>query len=303
MSILLETDLPYPLFHRGKVRDTYDLGDEVLMVATDRISAFDVVLPCGIPDKGVVLNRLSAFWFRLTSNLMPNHLVEEIDNIDQLDSHLGKGCLHPSYLAGRSMVVKKAQRILVECVVRGYIASSVWEEYRQQGTVCGIPLSPGMQESQRLPQPLFTPTTKAESGHDQLLTPEELRSLISSSLAEELKEKSLLLYNFAEKYARSRGIILADTKMEFGFLDGKVILIDELFTPDSSRFWDANNYEVGHPQPGFDKQLVRDWLVSNQWNKEPPAPLLPPEIIAKTTERYREAYKRLTGKALDDLKM
>jgi phosphoribosylaminoimidazole-succinocarboxamide synthase len=300
MSVLLETSLPNRLFRRGKVRDTYDLGDKLLMIATDRISAFDVVLPCGIPDKGAVLNQLSAFWFEKTAHLIPNHLLEVIEDIRQLDAYRlpEARSSYPSSLTGRSMIVKKSQTIPVECVVRGYLAGSGWAEYTQSGAVCGIPLPDGLKECQQLPRLIFTPTTKAESGHDQPLSMADLKQLIGEALAEELEEKSLAIYRFAEEYARTRGIIIADTKMEFGFVDKKVILVDELLTPDSSRFWDADSYEAGHSQPSFDKQPVRDWLVASGWNKEPPAPMLPPEIIQETTERYREAHRRLTGKAL-----
>lgn len=300
MSILIETDLPHPGFLRGKVRDSYVVGDKLLMVATDRISAFDVVLPCGIPDKGLVLNKLSAFWFERTASVAPNHLVELIADSRQLDAHLppGTGYSHPAYLAARSMMVKKAERIPVECVVRGYLSGSAWAEYRQRGTACGLPLPQGLKESQLLPQPIFTPTTKAESGHDLPLSPEEMKQLVGEALAQELEQKSLAIYRHAHEYAQSRGIIIADTKMEFGLVDGQVILIDELLTPDSSRFWDASQFAPGRPQPSFDKQPVRDWLSQSGWNQEPPAPMLPPEVIEATAERYREAYLRLTGKGL-----
>ncbi len=296
-SVLLDTDLPLPLFFRGKVRDTYNLGDRLLIIATDRISAFDVVLPSGIPNKGLVLNQLSVFWFNQTRNLMPNHLVAVIDDVHYLDSYLPpkSSFSYPDYLAGRSMIVKKAERIPIECVVRGYLAGSAWAEYRQYGTVFGIALAKGLQESQELPQPLFTPTTKAESGHDQPLTTDEMKRLVGEALAEELKEKSLAIYNYAREYARTRGIIIADTKMEFGMDNGKLILIDELLTPDSSRIWDASRYRVGQSQPSYDKQPVRDWLTASGWNKEPPAPMLPPEVITSTTQRYEQAYERLTG--------
>jgi phosphoribosylaminoimidazole-succinocarboxamide synthase len=274
------------------------LDDKLLIVATDRISAFDVVLPCGIPNKGAVLTQLSAFWFEKTSHLMPNHLVEVIGDVHLFDAHCTKGISYsyPSYLVGRSMIVKKAQLIPVECVVRGYLAGSAWAEYVRSGRVSGIPLPWGLKECQQLPQPLFTPTTKAEVGHDFPLIREELINMVGQATAEELQERSLALYHFAEKYARTEGIIIADTKIEFGLIEGELILIDELFTPDSSRFWDADNYEAGHPQPSFDKQIVRDWLVASGWNKEPPALMLPPEIIEKTAEKYWEAYHRLTGR-------
>ena len=298
--VLLHTDLPLPSFICGKVRDSYDLGNMLLIVATDRISAFDSVLPNGIPDKGLVLNRLSVFWFGKTSDLVPNHVVEELDDVQSLDTYLNveKRFPYPSYLAGRSMVVKKAKRLPVECVVRGYLSGSAWEEYKQYGTVSGLPLSKGLQESQELPEPLFTPTTKAETGHDQPLSMEEMKKLVGESLAEEMKEKSLAVYNYARAYARGRGIIIADTKMEFGLDDDRLILIDELLTPDSSRFWDTELYKVGQPQPSYDKQQVRDGLVQSGWNKEPPAPPLPPDVIEATSQRYRQAYERLTGRKL-----
>jgi len=299
-SVLLNTDLPLPSFYRGKVRDTYDLGNLMLIIATDRISAFDSVLPCGIPDKGSVLNQLSAFWFEHTENLVPNHVIEIIDDVQCLDSYLPTKSrfAYPSYLAGRSMVVKKVERIDVECVVRGYIAGSAWEEYQQHSTACGLSLPEGLQQSQELPHPLFTPTTKAESGHDQPMSMDEVKRLVGESLAEELKLKSLAIYNYAREYAITKGVIIADTKMEFGLDDGKLILIDELLTPDSSRLWDASLHVVGQSQPSYDKQPVRDWLVESGWDKEPPAPMLPIEVIEATTKRYREAYERLTGRKL-----
>ncbi|MFH0768158.1 MAG: phosphoribosylaminoimidazolesuccinocarboxamide synthase [Chloroflexota bacterium] len=299
-SVLLTTDLPLPLFIRGKVRDSYNIGSFLLIVATDRISAFDSVLPCGIPDKGLVLNQLSAFWFEKTRNLVPNHLIEVADDVRCLDNYLlaQSRFPYPTYLAGRSMIVKKVQRIPIECVVRGYLSGSAWAEYQQSGTVSGIPLPKGLKESQELPHPLFTPTTKAETGHDLPLTMDEMKKLVGDSIAEGVKEKSLAVYKYAREYARTRGIIIADTKMEFGLDNGKLILIDELLTPDSSRFWDAEQYKVGQSQPSYDKQLVRDWLVQSGWNKEPPVPTLPPKVIATTSKIYREAYYKLTGNRL-----
>ncbi|MFC1939082.1 phosphoribosylaminoimidazolesuccinocarboxamide synthase [Chloroflexota bacterium] len=297
MSILIDANLPLPLFIRGKVRDSYDLGNLLLIIATDRISAFDVVLPCGIPDKGRVLNQLSTFWFNQTKNLIPNHLVEAVDDVRCLDAYLPMNSRfpYPSYLSGRSMIVKKVERIPVECVVRGYLAGSAWVEYQQEGAVSRLPLDKGLKESQELPRPLFTPTTKAETGHDQPLTFDEMKKLVGEALAEEIQEKSLAVYSYAQEYARARGIIIADTKMEFGLDDGRLILIDELLTPDSSRFWDAGQYKVRQSQPSYDKQPVRDWLEQSGWNKEPPAPMLPPEVIEATTRRYQEAYHRLAG--------
>jgi phosphoribosylaminoimidazole-succinocarboxamide synthase len=299
-DVLLNTDLPLPLFLRGKVRDTYDLGELMLIIATDRISAFDVVLPDGIPSKGRVLNQLSSFWFQETASLIPNHLVAAVDDVRQLDDYLPAQSrfTYQAYLAGRSMIVKKADRITVECVVRGYLAGSAWDEYQQYGTASGIALSRGLKQSQELPEPIFTPTTKAESGHDQPLSNAELENLVGKAVAEELKIKSLAVYRYAREYANSRGIIIADTKMEFGRDGDRLILIDELLTPDSSRFWDAGEYQVGQSQPSYDKQPVRDWLTDSGWGKEPPAPKLPPEVIASTTTRYEQAYERLTGEKL-----
>jgi phosphoribosylaminoimidazole-succinocarboxamide synthase len=292
--VLLKTDLPLPVFGHGKVRDTYELGDQLLIVATDRISAFDVVLPCGIPDKGAVLNKLSAFWFEQTQKLIPNHMIETLEDVKRLDDlvSLKKRFKYPDYLVGRSMLVKKLARINIECVVRGYLAGSAWEDYRKTGTACGYPLPKGLQESQELPEPLFTPTTKADKGHDMPMSMDELKEVVDSTLA------SITIYNFARDYARTKGIIIADTKMEFGLLGNKLILIDELLTPDSSRFWDMESYKVGQSQPSYDKQPVRDWLSNSGWNKEPPAPMLPSEVIKSTANLYRKAYERLTGRPL-----
>jgi phosphoribosylaminoimidazole-succinocarboxamide synthase len=283
------------------VRDSYELHNRLLIVATDRISAFDVVLPGGIPNKGLVLNQLSVFWFRQTADLIANHLIEAVDDIGCLDSYLPAQShfAYPSYLPGRSMVVKKVKRLPIECVVRGYLAGSAWAEYQRYGTVSGIALPKGLQESQELPQPMFTPTTKAENGHDQPLSMDEMKRLVGENMAEELAEKSLAIYNYARGYAKARGIIIADTKMEFGLDNDKLILIDELLTPDSSRIWDVDLYTVGQSQPSYDKQPVRDWLTDSGWNKEPPAPMLPPEVIEATTKRYQQAYERLTGKELE----
>lgn len=310
MSILLQTDLPFPLFRRGKVRDVYDLGERVLIVATDRISAFDFVLPCGIPDKGEGLNKLSAFWFGKTAQIVPNHLIEVVDSkvsLNSLNKLLNSSGELPEYLIGRSMVVTKADRIPVECVVRGYLSGSAWVEYKETGITGNIQLPPGMQESQELPQPIFTPTTKGETEHDRPLNEQDIRSLEeiswrkgrgSHTLIEELEEKSLLIYCYARDYARAKGIIIADTKFEFGLINGKLTLIDELLTPDSSRFWDVSQYEVGRSQPSFDKQPVRDWLVASGWNKEPPAPVLPPEVIDATAKRYNKIYQWFTDREL-----
>jgi len=299
-TILMETDLPLPLFIRGKVRDTYDLGSHLLMVATDRISAFDVVLPNGVPLKGHVLNRLSSFWFRRTAEMIPNHMTEAIDDVHSLDSYLPAESrfAYPPYLRGRSMVTKKVKRIPVECVVRGYISGSAWAEYKEHRTVSGNPMPEGLKECQELEQPIFTPTTKAETGHDEPITTEEIIKLIGLRTALEMEEKSLAVYNYAREYARSKGIIIADTKFEFGIDNGRLTLIDEILTPDSSRFWDADQYRAGQSQESFDKQPVRDWLAASGWNKEPPAPTLPPDVIEATSKRYVRAYEKITGRQL-----
>ena len=311
MSILLQTNLSFPLFRHGKVRDVYDLGDKLLIVSTDRISAFDFVLPCGIPDKGKVLNQISAFWFEKTAHLMPNHLIKTIDSLDMLQDIIvsrspersewaAKQSLGelPDYLIGRSMIVAKAERIPVECVVRGYLSGSAWAQYKETGTVSNIRLPSGMKESQELTQPIFTPTTKSETEHDRPLTNQDIESLGIKELMAELEQKSLLIYRYAQDYGKTKGIIIADTKFEFGLINGELALIDELLTPDSSRFWDASQYEVGHSQPSFDKQPVRDWLTASGWNKEPPVPRLPPEVIDATTRRYNKIYQLFTGKCI-----
>ena len=301
--MIIETPIPGRM-HRGKVRDTYDLGaGRLLMVATDRISAFDVVLPTGIPDKGLVLNRISAFWFGKTGHIVPNHLICLADSPEAgayLSGGNGTGLSEPvpGEVAQQAMVVKRAERIDIECIVRGYITGSAWGEYRRQGTVQGMEMPTGMVEGQPFPEPLFTPTTKAEEGHDENMSRQEVVDMVGAGMAAKLEETSKAVYAFAEEYARSRGIILADTKMEFGILDGQLILIDELLTPDSSRFWDAEGYGPGRSQPNYDKQFVRDWLDAQGWNHEPPAPELPDDVTALTTERYREAFAKLTGESL-----
>ena len=296
----LATDLPLPLFVRGKVREAYDLGKFLLFVATDRISAFDVILPVGVPDKGKVLNLISAYWFEQTRRIVANHVVEVVNDVKVLDKYLpaSRRFAYPEYLAGRSMVVKKVKRVPIECVVRGYLAGSAWSEYEKSGTVCGLPAPSGLRESEELPEPVFTPTTKAEAGHDELMTMEGVEKAVGKALAEQVRQKSLDVYTFARKQAIGKGIIIADTKMEFGLEDGRLILIDELLTPDSSRFWDVKTYRVGQSQPSYDKQPVRDWLTKTGWNKEPPAPMLPDEVIESTARIYRTAYERLTGKKL-----
>lgn len=292
MELLLETNLPLPLFKRGKVRDIYELGDKLLLVSTDRISAFDFVLPCGIPEKGRVLNQLSAFWFNKTAHIVSNHLVKVIDSLDTLKDVTS---LTPeTSLVGRSMIVTNARRISVECIVRGYLSGSAWAEYKNGGKVGNITMPPGMVENQELPQPMFTPTTKSDTEHDRTLTSDDVKELGIERLMPEMEDKSLLLYNFARDFAKTMGIIIADTKFEFGLIDGKLSLIDEVFTPDSSRFWDASLYQPGKPQESFDKQPVRDWLVASGWNKEPPSPTLPPEVIQATSERYLKIYSLFT---------
>jgi phosphoribosylaminoimidazole-succinocarboxamide synthase len=303
VPVLTKTELPLPVFIGGKVRDTYDLGSHLLIIATDRISAFDVVLPCGIPNKGHVLNRLSYFWFRHTANIMPNHMTEAVDDVHSIDSYLPveQRFHYPTYLRGRSMIVKKVKRIPVECVVRGYISGSAWAEYQEHGTISGEAMPKNLQESQELKEPLFTPTTKAETGHDEPITRKDIIKLIGLRFAEEMEAKSLAIYNYARQYALSHGIILADTKFEFGVDEERLVIIDELLTPDSSRFWDAEQYKVGQSQPSFDKQPVRDWLVQSGWNKKPPAPMLPPDIIEATSKRYMQAFEKITGHKLATL--
>lgn len=291
---LLSLDLPgVRKLRSGKVRELFDLGDWLLMVATDRISAFDCILPTGIPRKGEVLTQISYFWFDRFQSIIPNHLIFRPD--EPLPAQLQP---FAAKLKGRSMVVKKAQPLAIECVVRGYLAGSGWKEYHKQKTVCGIKLPDGLKESSELPQPIFTPSTKAETGHDENITFEQASDIVGQELAWEVREKSLRLYEEARNYARERGIIIADTKFEFGLFDGKLILIDEVLTPDSSRFWPADRYQPGRSQPSFDKQFVRDYLESLPWNKTPPAPPLPPDIIHKTQAKYLDAYERLTGKRL-----
>jgi phosphoribosylaminoimidazole-succinocarboxamide synthase len=294
-SVIVQTDLPN-LLYRGKVRDTYALGSEMLlMVATDRISAFDVVLPTPIPEKGVVLAKLSAFWFRKTAHILPNHLLATADEPEaqRLAPHVIP-TLSPE-VRRRAMLVRRARRIDIEAIVRGYLAGSAWAEYRARGTVHGQPLPPGLREGERLPEPLFTPTTKATTGHDQPLSFAQVVDMVGSSLAQRIRDIALQVYAYAHAWALGKGVIIADTKMEFGLVDGELILIDELLTPDSSRFWDAAGYAPGKALPNFDKQFVRDWLTQSGWNKEPPAPPLPPDVVEKTRQRYWEAYRRLTG--------
>jgi phosphoribosylaminoimidazole-succinocarboxamide synthase len=294
--ILTESTVDLPLYARGKVRDIYDLGDELLIVATDRISAFDVVLPTGIPDKGLVLTQLSAFWFEKTGDIVPNHFIRVVDDtrMEGVPTEL------PRELIGRAMLVHKTQRLDVECIVRGYavLGSAGWAEYHETGSISGVKLPPGLKEAQELFEPVFTPTTKAEKGHDENITFEQTVELVGEQAANAIAVRSLAVYRFGRDYARERGIIIADTKFEFGRLDEEVILIDECLTPDSSRFWPADQHRTGQPQPSFDKQYVRDYLTEVGWDRRPPAPELPAEVAARTGEKYREAFHRLTGREL-----
>ncbi|MBL9172739.1 MAG: phosphoribosylaminoimidazolesuccinocarboxamide synthase [Verrucomicrobiales bacterium] len=291
---LLSLDLPgIPKVKSGKVREVFDLGDRLLFVATDRISAFDCVMPNGIPRKGEVLTRISHFWFDLTETWQPNHrLLRENDPLpERLAPYRGA-------LEGRSMIVKKAAPLPIECVVRGYLAGSGWKEYRSGQSVCGHRLPPGLRECGELPEPIFTPATKAETGHDENIPFARAVELVGRERAEEAKAASLKLYSYAREHARKRGIVIADTKFEFGIYEGKLLLIDEVLTPDSSRFWPAEGYQAGRSQPSYDKQFVRDYLESLDWDKTPPAPALPPDVVERTRGKYCEAYERLTGRSL-----
>jgi phosphoribosylaminoimidazole-succinocarboxamide synthase len=291
---LLQLDLAgIPKLKSGKVREVFDLGDAYLLVATDRISAFDCVMPNGIPRKGEVLTQISHFWFDRTASLVANHRLAGPS--DPLPPSLMP---HAAQLTRRSMIVKKARPLPIECVVRGYLAGSGWKEYRASRTVCGISLPDGLEESSELAEPLFTPATKAESGHDENIPFEEAVRLVGMETAERVRDLSLAIYSEARRYAAERGIIIADTKFEFGHVDGDLILIDEVLTPDSSRFWPADQYQPGRGQPSFDKQFVRDYLETLDWDKCPPAPGLPSEIVARTQAKYLEAYERLTGRPL-----
>jgi phosphoribosylaminoimidazole-succinocarboxamide synthase len=292
--IILETDLPGMDLHaRGKVRDVYGAGEQLLFIATDRISAFDYILPTGIPDKGRVLTQLSIFWFDFMRQLVPTHFITA--NVDEYPAPLQQ---YRDQLEGRSMLVKRANMVEIECVARGYISGSGWKEYKSQGTVCGIKLPAGLKESDRLPEPIFTPATKAQTGHDENISFEQTCSIIGEDLAARLRDLTLAIYKRAADYALTRGIIIADTKFEFGFVNGELTLGDEVLTPDSSRFWPAETYNPGGAQHSYDKQFVRDYLESIHWDKQPPAPPLPEEVAAKTGEKYRQAYKVLTGRDL-----
>ena len=288
-----ETNLPFPV-RRGKVRDVYDLGDRLLIVASDRISAFDVIMPNPIPGKGKILTALSLFWFDKFGREFPHHLIAR--DVKDFGPGLQR---YADQLAGRSMLVKKASVVPIECVARGYLAGSGWKEYQQSQTVCGIQLPPGLRQCDKLPQPIFTPATKEESGHDMNIGFDEMVSRVGREMSELLRERTLSLYAKAADYAATRGVIIADTKFEFGRLpDGSIILIDEVLTPDSSRFWPADQYAPGRDQPSFDKQFVRNWLETQPWDKTPPAPRLPDDVVAGTKRRYLEAYEKLTGKTL-----
>ena len=291
-SAVLETSLAGLPMRRGKVRDVYDLGDRLLLVGTDRLSAFDWVLPTAIPQKGCMLTQIAAFWFDLLKE--PNHLittdVEKMDLPPEVDLGL---------LAGRTTLCRKTEVVPIECVVRGYLAGSGWKEYQQSGTVCGIELPAGLTESARLPEPIFTPATKAETGHDENISFERMVEVVGRELSEELRRRSLDIFSRGTEYAGQRGIIIADTKFEFGQVDGELILIDEVLTPDSSRFWPADRYEPGGGQPSFDKQFVRDWLLATDWDRNSPPPALPDDIVTKTRQKYAEAYELLTGKKFE----
>jgi len=288
-AVLLETDLrAYKLFARGKVRDVYEDGDRLLIVATDRISAFDFILATGIPEKGRVLTQMTLFWLDALRGIVPNHfLTADVTS------------LPPEY-AGRSMWVRRAEMFQVECVARGYLAGSGWKDYQRTGAVCGIPLPPGLQESSPLHEPMFTPATKAQSGHDENISFDQAAAIVGAETAARLRDLTLALYNHAAAYAKTRGILIADTKFEFGIVDGQIVLADEVLTPDSSRFWPADQYQPGRPQPSFDKQYVRDYLESIRWNKQPPAPALPADVAQRTSAKYKEAYRLLTGHHLED---
>ncbi len=295
-NVILSTNLDsLDLISRGKVRDIYDCGDKLLIVTTDRISAFDVILQEGIPYKGKVLSQISAFWFEIMGDIIPHHLISM--DINDFPPACHK---EANSLAGRTMLVKKAEPLPVECVVRGYLAGSGWKEYQETGSICGIPLPEGLQESSQLEEPIFTPATKAALGdHDENISFEKTKEMIGTDLAERVREVSLSLYTKGSKLAREKGIIISDTKFEFGLIDGELILIDEVLTPDSSRFWPEDDYEPGRSQKSFDKQFVRDYLLTLTWDKKPPAPHLPDDIVQKTSERYLEAYRRLTGREIN----
>jgi phosphoribosylaminoimidazole-succinocarboxamide synthase len=291
-KVILTTDFKdLKLFKRGKVRDVYDLGDKLLIVSTDRISCFDVVLPNGIPSKGKILTGLSCFWFEYLKDIIPNHFISA--DIREYPCQVQK---YKAQLLGRSMLVKKTKPLPVECVVRGYLSGSGWKEYKQSQSICSIKLAPGLLESAQLPKTIFTPSTKEDKGHDINVGQDYVEKAIGQELADKIRDISIEIYEKAAGYAKAKGIIIADTKFEFGIFDGKLILIDEVLTPDSSRFWPSDEYTPGEPQPSFDKQFVRDYLESLDWDKTPPAPQLPGDIINKTSEKYLAAYRNLTGR-------
>jgi len=290
-KVVVNTDLPIDVVNKGKVRDIYEIDDNLLLVVTDRISAFDYVLPNPIPSKGVCLNQLSKFWFEYTKDIVPNHMIStELDDFPEVLQD------YSEQLEYRSMLVKKTKVIPIECIVRGYISGSAWKSYKKDGTVCGIKLSSGLRESEQFDEPLFTPSTKADTGHDINISFGEMEEIAGDDVSEQLKKFSLRLYTTAAEYARKKGIIIADTKFEFGMLDDEIILIDEVLTPDSSRFWPADRYELGRSQPSFDKQFVRDYLNTTNWDKNSPPPQLPEEVIKETQRKYQEAYEKITGK-------
>jgi phosphoribosylaminoimidazole-succinocarboxamide synthase len=290
-SVVVNTDLPLPIVSKGKVRDIYSANGNLLLVATDRISAFDIVLPDPIPSKGVCLTQLSKFWFEYTKDIIPNQVIStEVSDFPKEVQGYKKE------LAYRSMLVKKTKVVPIECIVRGYLSGSAWGSYQNDGTVCGIKLPKGFRESERFDEPLFTPSTKASSGHDINISFDEMVRLVGRTIARKLQDYSLTIYNTAVEYARKRGIIIADTKFEFGLHNEELLWIDEALTPDSSRFWPADHYESGRPQPSFDKQYVRDYLISTGWDKNSAPPRLPDEVIAETTRKYQEAYEKITGK-------
>jgi len=289
---VLQLELPgIKKLKSGKVREVFDLGDRLLFVASDRLSAFDVIMPNGVPRKGEVLTQISYFWFAQTAAFQPNHLISRAD--EPLPENLRP---FADKLSRRSMIVKKCRPLAIECVVRGYLAGSGWKEYQKSQTVCGIKLPPGLRESSELPEPIFTPSTKAEAGHDENISFEQAEKIAGADLAGQARAASLKIYNFARDYARKRGIIIADTKFEFGVVDGEIILADEVLTPDSSRFWPADSYEPGHGQASFDKQFVRDWASGTGWDRNPPAPAIPEDVVARTREKYIDAYERITGR-------
>ena len=292
--LLLQTDLPgVRLLGRGKVRDNYEVGEHLLIVATDRISAFDYILATGVPDKGRVLTQLSIFWFDFLQDLVPTHFISA--NVDDYPDPLPR---YREQLEGRSMLVKRAAMIDVECVARGYVAGSGWKDYQRTQSICGIPLAAGLRESDQLPAPIFTPATKAQTGHDENVSFDQVAATVGMELAARLRDLTLSIYDKASRYAATRGLILADTKFEFGFVDGVLTLADEVLTPDSSRYWPADRYAPGGAQPSYDKQYVRDYLERIGWNKQPPAPPLPDEVAARTSEKYKDAYRLLTGHPL-----